>query len=112
MRGLAYNPRGSSVFIGLAPGTVCEIGTEKWELKEEMAFELGSKSAVYDILLDPRDWDQPYSRRWVPAKATAAAQENLLASIRPFKLPVELPRYRRAVWRWRQLWQRIKGKRR
>lgn len=101
MRGLAYAPGDDSVFVGLAPGTICELDATDWSLKGEVVFERGSKCAIYDFLLDPRDWGHPCTEVWVPSGEGISDIHHLSATL------TAIPRVEKQSW-WRRLWKRIR----
>lgn len=56
MRGVAFDPASNKVFVGVAPGSICEVDPTTW--KERASVEICDipRTCVYDLLLDPRDW--------------------------------------------------------
>jgi hypothetical protein len=56
LRGLAFHEGTNAVFVGSAPGSVHEIDADTGEELASVEFSNTLETAVYDILLDPRDW--------------------------------------------------------
>jgi len=56
MRGIAFDKISNSVFVCNAPGTIFELDAETWQEKACLTFNDTPSGAVYDLVLDPRDW--------------------------------------------------------
>jgi hypothetical protein len=82
MRGVTFDEKTGSVFVGTAPGTLYDLDVHTWEVKASIDFNVGVGTAVYDILLDPRDWDL------LDAPEYAGQKTEFLSEIMP-ELPPE-----------------------
>jgi WD40 repeat protein len=56
LRGLAFDEPTNAVFVGAAPGIIYELDADTGEERDHMNFANSVGTAIYDILLDPRDW--------------------------------------------------------
>jgi len=56
-RGIAYNKSTESVFVMSSPGTLIELDRNTWEVKDSFEFCNRSEASPFDLVLDPRDWN-------------------------------------------------------
>lgn len=57
LRGLAFHEGTNTLLVGKAPGTLYELNATTGEELDAFEFKNSIGTAVYDVILDPRDWD-------------------------------------------------------
>ncbi len=57
MRGVAYDAATESIFVMSAPGKIYELDRNTWEIRNSLVFFDKPEGGPFDLVLDPRDWN-------------------------------------------------------
>jgi hypothetical protein len=65
LRGMAVHKQTKTLFLTTAPGQLIIVDTNTWKDLDSMKFSTQPKEAPYGILLDPRDWKNEDTTKWL-----------------------------------------------
>ncbi len=82
LRGLAFDDATNAVLVGSAPGIIHELDADTGEERSSVNFSNTAGTAVYDILLDPRDWVVDYQEELPVPEAVEAPKKSRFRRLR------------------------------